>query len=94
MLVYTRNLFGSPVSITKKFTTRPWDPVKSPALIKRMDSVSNFVVQDLDNNVFSSYQTGTETPHRSVTIEQEESVFFPTDNEIQKIAGSKGFVTA
>jgi len=82
----------TPKAYTKKYSTKTWDEKKHLKEIASATTKDTISIFDLEGNILRSGLTGSDIPHRSVTIEQDEDFFMPLDYEIvQMIRPIKGF---
>ncbi len=83
-----------PYSFRKNHTTKAWDEKKHKKLIASLSQEDSFGVMSKDNDLYSSTDTGTKNPHRTVGIIQEKELFFPSNSEVESIINKEGFIVA
>lgn len=83
-----------PYSFRKNHTTKAWDVKKHKKMIASLSHDDSFGVMSQDNDLYSSTDTGSKKPHRTVEIIQEKELFLPSDTEIESIINTEGFIVA
>lgn len=83
-----------PYSFRKNHTTKAWDEKKHKKLIASLSQEDSFGVMSNTNDLFSSTDTGTKNPHRSIDMIQDREMFFPSNEEVESIVNHEGFIAA
>jgi hypothetical protein len=83
-----------PYSFRKKHTTKAWDEKKHKKIIASLSKEDSFGVMSKNNDLFSSNDTGSKNPHKSVSIIQDREIFFPSNDEIETIISNESFIVA
>src|SRR6185312_8030979 len=83
----------NPYSFTLDHKGMQWNEKKHTEKIRLAKKEDQISVIDQSRNIFSVTTTGARHPHQSVLIEQEKTLFYPTNEEINDISNSsKSFV--
>jgi hypothetical protein len=82
-----------PSRFTKKHRTRPWDEKRHKREIRQMSLDESVIVSDNENNIFLTTDTGSNNPHRSIRIVQDQKWFNLTDLKIYEAINHNGFVS-
>lgn len=92
--LFSENIKFTPGELTYGYKTMAWDNKKSMKIIENYDSDENLILDNGEGSLFSAVVSGSDHPHRSITIIQEKSIYIPTTQYIESIIDHTDFVSA
>ncbi|MGV3529501.1 MAG: hypothetical protein ACO1OO_11445 [Flavisolibacter sp.] len=84
----------TPYAFSKGNKTYEWNEGKFFKALTNYCGDGRLSVYDLNRNIISFGTTGTCRPHLSISIEEDDSLFFPTNEEVSILISHDGFISS